>query len=134
MSDYEMIMVFNETFDFLIASFTTFLSIVFAFLVAGSLLANRLDRLLAGIAVALFSGAALLFSLLCYNVAANLGRLAELIKAAVSDGTSELGWVGFVASNAPIGLVLPSLAGLMVLAYIASIIFFVGQRRRAGLL
>ena len=56
MSDYESIMVFNETFDFLIASFSTFLTIVFAFLVASAWLAAKLDRLMAGIAIALFTG------------------------------------------------------------------------------
>ena len=129
MSDYEMIMVFNETFDFLITSFGTFLSMVFAFLVASSLLAEKLNRLLAGIVVALFTGASMFFTLMSYNVGANLGSLAEQIKMAVADGRSELGWVGFVANNAPIGVGLRALALLMLLGYIASLIFFFHQRR-----
>jgi hypothetical protein len=128
MSDFEMVMLFNETFDFLIASFTTFLSIVFAFLIASTLLATRLSRKLAGIAVALFSGAALFFVVLCYNVAANLGNIAEVIKSSVADGTADLGWIEFVATDAPVGLGLRLLAGLMLLAYAASIFFFLAQR------
>ena len=76
MTDFELIMLFNETFDFLISSFTTYLSIVFAFLVASLVLGKRLNRLLAGIAVSLFSVASLLFCLLCFAVSRNLGELA----------------------------------------------------------
>ena len=130
-SDYMMIMVFNETFDFLIASFSTFLSIVFAFLVACALLGNKLDRRLAGIVVGLYTGATVIFVLLCYNVAANLGSLAEQIKSAVAQGDSALGWIGFVASDAPIGLGLRGIAILMAIAYVASIMFFVTQRRQS---
>jgi hypothetical protein len=131
-SDFNLIMVFNETFDFLIASFSTFLTIVFAFLVASALIGGKLSRTLSGIAIGLFSGASFIFLLLCYNVAANLGVLAEEIKSAVARGESELDWVGFVAADAPVGLGLRGLALLMFLAYVASIVFYLNQRRRSG--
>ena len=69
--------------------------------------------------------------LLCYNVAGNLSAHAEQIKLAVASGESELGWVGFVAADASIGLGLRGLALLMALGYVASIVFFVAQRRRS---
>jgi len=128
--DFNLVMVFNETFDFLIASFSTFLTVIFAFLVASALLAQKLTRMLAGIAVSIFTGASVILVLICYNVAANLGYLAEEIKVAVAEGDSELGWIGFVASDAPVGLGLRTLALLMLLAYGASILFFISQRRR----
>ena len=131
MTDFELIMLFNETFDFLISSFTTYLSIVFAFLVASLVLGKRLNRLLASIAVSLFSVASLLFCLLCFAVSRNLGELAEVIKNAVRAGQSELSWVGFVAQDAPIGRGTAVIAVLMFLSYVACILFFFYQRRSA---
>jgi hypothetical protein len=131
MSDFEMIMVFNEAFDFLLTTFTTFLSIVFAFLVASTLLAGRLTRTLAGIAVGLFSVASLFFIALTRSVAGDVGSAAGQIKLAVAAGRSSLGWVGFVARDAPIGSALQVVTVLMALTFVAALVFFFHQRRVA---
>lgn len=91
---------------------------------------KQLDKWLARIAIALFSGASLIFALLCYNVASNFSSLAEVINYAFASGDSTLGWLGFVAADARIGIGLRGLAVLMVFAYIASIVFFVVQRQQ----
>jgi hypothetical protein len=130
MSDFEMIMVFNEAFNFLLSSFTTFLSIVFAFLVASTLLAARLTRTLAGIAVALFSVASVFFIALTRAVAGDVGSTAGQIKLAVAEGRSTLNWVGFVETSAPVGGVLQVMVPtLMALTFVAALVFFFHQRR-----
>jgi hypothetical protein len=132
MSDFEMMMIFNEAFDGLQSSFTTFLSIVFGFLVASTLLANRLTRTLAGIAVGLFSLASAFFILQAYGVATNLGAIVEQMKIAVAAGRSNLGWVGFVGTDLGIGANFKLAALLMALTFVASLIFFFHQRRVAS--
>lgn len=131
MSDFEMLSSFSQTFDFLLSSFTTFLTIVFAFLVASTLLAGRLTRTLAGIAVGLFSLASAFFILLTFSVARDVAQAAEQIKMAVAEGRSTLGWIGFVASDAPVGWTLPSLGVLMAFTFVAALVFFFHQRRLA---
>lgn len=132
MSDFEMIMVFNETFDFMLSSFTTFVSIVFAFLVASTFLAGKLTRTLAGIAIGLFSIASVFFIAMTRGVAHDLGGAAEQIKTAVTEGRSTLAWLGFVESDAPVGgleIVVPALMGL---TFVAALVFFFHQRRVAA--
>jgi hypothetical protein len=129
MSDFEMIMVFNETMSFLLSGFTTFLSIIFAFLVASTFLAGRLTRSLAGIAVGLFSLASIFFITQAFAVASNIGFIVEEIKTAVAAGRSSLGWIGFVALDAPMGTIMNAVAVLMVLAFVAALVFFFHQRR-----
>jgi hypothetical protein len=129
MSDFEMIMVFNEGFDGLQSSFTTFLSIVFGFLVASTLLANKLTRVLAGIAVGLFSLASAFFILQAYGVASNLGEIVEQMRIAVAAGRSNLGWLGFVGSDLSLGVNFQLVAALMALTYMAALVFFFHQRR-----
>lgn len=128
-SDFALLMAFNETFDFIISAFSIFLSIIFAFLVATSLLANRLNRLLAGIAVGLFTGACAIFTAMVFNVGLSVGDIASVIKESVERGDSNLGWLNFVEINAPLSMVAWLFGSIMVLGYIASIVFFVNRRQ-----
>jgi len=127
MSDFEMFMSFNSTFDSLLSVFTIFIATVFAFLVASLLLATRLTRPLAGIALGLFTIVSALFVWTAYNVVVNLGNLVEEINAAVAEGSSTLTWPNFVGPDAPtgIGMLFPV---VMLLAAIAALIFFFQHR------
>jgi hypothetical protein len=129
MSDFEMVMLFNETMNFLLYGFTTFLSIIFAFLVASMLLAGKLTRTLAGIAVGLFSLASVLFISQAFAVATNVGLIAEQIKISVAEDRSSLGWVSFGQLDAPMGTIMRFVAVLMMLAFVAALVFFFHQRR-----
>jgi hypothetical protein len=129
MSDFEMIMVFNGAFDGLLSSFTTFLTIVFAFLVASTILAARLTRTLAGIAVGLFSLASAFFIMQAWGVAINLGLIVEQMKTAVAAGRSGLGWLGFVGNDLSLGVNFRFVAVLMALTFVAALVFFFHQRR-----
>jgi hypothetical protein len=127
MSDFEMFMSFNATYNLLLAVFTIFIATVFAFLVASLLLATKLTPALAGIALGLFTSVSALLVWIAYNVAVNLGNLVEGINAAVAEGSSTLTWPNFVGPDAPagIGMMIPA---LMLLAAIAALIFFFNQR------
>jgi hypothetical protein len=86
---------------------------------------------LAGIAVGLFSVASLFFIALTRSVAGDVGSAAGQIKLAVAAGRSSLGWVGFVARDAPIGSALQVVTVLMALTFVAALVFFFHQRRVA---
>jgi len=127
MSDFEMFMAFNATFDLLLTVFTIFIATVFAFLVASLLLAPKLTRPLAGIALGLFTSVSALLVWIAYNVVVNLGNLVEEINVAVTEGSSTLTWPNYVGPDAPTGIGMPIVV-LMLLAAIAALVFFFNQR------
>jgi hypothetical protein len=131
MSDFEMVMVFNETMSFLLSGFTTYLSIIFAFLVASTFLASHLTRTMAAIAVGLFSLASAFFIAQAFAVATNVGLVVDQIRLMVAQGRSSLGWLGFVPSGASMGTIMRLAAWLMTLAFVAALVFFFHQRRVA---
>lgn len=132
MSDFEMITIFNESLNTVILIFTTFVSIVFGFLVA-STLAGRLTRLMTGIAVGLFTGASVCLVVLSSRILIDVGNLANVIRTEVDAGTSTLGWIGFAQGSGPIGLIFQAIPLLMLASYVAALVFFFHQQRIARL-
>ena len=131
MSDYELLNTLHNAFMGWITLLTSYISIVFAFVVAGYLAAHRLTRTLAMTAVGLFTVASVFFILMTVVVSLDVTRLAAAINESVHDGTSSLTWVGFVS---PDGRTPPPIAtmlsyGIMGLSYAGAVFFFLSQRR-----
>lgn len=121
MSEYELVDVFYTIAglsDQLIGSFVTLL---FAFLVASYLVSSRLDRRMVVVVVALFSFMAIRYVGLFYNVAGDLIALAETMNALHLEPDSSLGWLE-IGAGMPI--MLNGTAIAMFLSYLASIYFF----------
>lgn len=121
MSEYELVDVFYtiaELSDQLIESFVTLL---FAFLVASYLVSSRLDRRMVVVVVALYSFMAIRYVGLFYNVAGDMVTLADTINALRLEPDSSLGWLEI---GAGMSIVLNGTAVAMFLSFLASIYFF----------
>ena len=128
MTEYELVDTFYtiaELSDQLIVSFVTLL---FAFLVASYLVSSRLDNRMATVVIALYSFMALRYVLVYYNVSDDLVTLADTINHLRQCSGSNLGWfeIGGGMSNMIVGTTLA-----MFLSFLASIYFFFYTRRRA---
>lgn len=128
MSDYEKLDSFASVFNGVQLLFTSYVSILFAFLVASWLIAHKLNTVLAVLCLGLFTLVSLYFVSLTYFVSQNLIALIELIQAEVATGQSTLGWVGFTRTDEP-----PPLIGVLILteilAYAGTLVFFFYQRK-----
>lgn len=91
MTDYEMLSLVGELFNGMMLLFTTYVSIVFAFLVAGSLAAPHLNRVLAWTAVLLFTLACVYIFGAMMVLGDNMTALSGIMRDAVADGRADLG-------------------------------------------
>jgi len=127
MTEYELVDTFYTiaTFaDQLIASFITFL---FAFLIASYLVSAKLDSRMVVIVIALYSFMALRYVLIYYNATGDMIPLADTLMELRIRGDSSLDWleIGGGMQMMHIGT---SLA--MFLSFAASILFFFFMRHR----
>jgi len=130
MTDYEMMSLAIEIINTLWAIFAIYVSIVFAFLVAGYLVASQLAPKIVSIVITLYSLVAL-WSLWGLNrtAATAMALIAEIQRAVEQDGSS-LGWYPGVSIPEPVLVGIPLLVtAVAVLAYIGSIAFFFHQRK-----
>lgn len=130
MSDYELLSVFMAQVQALWEVFSTFVSVVFAFLVVSYLVASKLRRSLAAVAIALYTLVALWAAWALSRGAASVAAIAQEMKNHVRDGTSTLGW--HPAANTPdvVGDAIPiGITLIALLAYLGSVFFFYVQRR-----
>ena len=130
MTDYELVSVLIEFINTTWAIFATYVSIVFAFLVAGYFVANKLAPKMILVVVTLYTLVALwsVFAL-NRNVVA-IGAAAEEIRRAVQEGNSTLSWVPAATTPEFLAPVVPFMVtGLAIVAYVGSIFFFFYQRK-----
>lgn len=121
MTEYELVDSFYtiaELSDQLIASFVTLL---FAFLVASYLVSSKLDRRMVALVVTLYSFMALRYVVLYYNVSGDLMTLADMLNELRLQPDSSLGWLNI---NNGMFTTLVGTTAAMFLSYLASIYFF----------
>jgi hypothetical protein len=131
MTDYEFLSVFMASVETLWIVFSTFVSIVFAFLVVSYLVAARLDAPLAAIVMTLYTLVMLWATWALSRASASVTAIAGEIKASVQQGSTSLGW--HPAANTPdlVAAAIPTvITSIAVLTYIGSIFFFYLQRRQ----
>lgn len=130
MTEYEHVQLFFQIVDVANGTISNYMTLVFGMLVTSYLAAHRLDRLMAGIALAIYS----LFALgLCnevFQVYSDFARLGLQISEFGSVPETALGWFGPVALG-PDGLTaIPVIILTVTLgAYIGSILFFFRARK-----
>jgi hypothetical protein len=131
MTDFELMYTFSEAFSGLTSLLTTYFSILFAFVAAAYLVAGKLSWALASIAVSLFTIAAWFLILLIGVVVLDMFAVASVIRDAVAEGQSSLGWVGFAGRRAVVvgPLFMFLAASLLVASYVGAVFFFFSQRR-----
>jgi hypothetical protein len=133
MSDYETMNLMLQQFSLLFTIFTTYATVVFAFLVAGHLIAHKLNRLMVAVLIVLFTLASLQCGMTSARGVGNSFAMIDHIRQAIATGRSSLGWVPVFHANI-VALQFTEFAGLglFVLAYAGALVFFF-QQRRAGL-
>lgn len=130
MTDSELLSAFMAAVETLWLIFSTYVSIVFAFLVVSYLVANKLQTSLAAIVVALYTLVALWSSWALSRGSMSVTAVASQMKARAGDGTSAIGW--HPAANTPdilMSAIPPLITLIAVLTYIGSIFFFYIQRK-----
>ena len=129
MTEYELVDTFYTIAglsDQLIVSFVTLL---FAFLIASYLASSRLDRRMVVVVIALYSFMALRYVLVFYNVSGDLVTLAETINESRLQAGSSLSWLEI---GGGMSMTLGGTIAAMFLAYLGSIYFFFYTRNRSN--
>ena len=124
MTDFEITYMTNEYVNTLLTTFISYVSIVFAFLIAAYLVAPRLDRAMSIIVLLLYTLATFYLVLAVRYLASSV----QVIQTGVSPVVDRPALVPLLALNLPNKLEL----AVMVLAYIGSIAFFFQQRKRGS--
>ena len=130
MTDYELLSTFIEFINTTWLIFTTYVSIVFAFLAVGYLISSRLTPKMVSLVVTLYSLVAVwsIFAL-SQNVQAISAAQGE-IKRVVQESGSTLGWVPIASvpnfMNSAVPILVTSIA---IVAYLGSVFFFFYQRK-----
>jgi len=129
MTDYELLSVFIAFTNTVWLIFAAYVSIVFAFIVAAYLVANRLSPQVVRLVIALYSAVSIWSIWAIRQNAVAIAATAQEMKRVVAESGSSLSWVpqlGIPESMIP---VIPWLITLVAaVAYIGSIFFFFYQR------
>jgi len=129
MTEYELVETFYTIAtlsDQLIASFVTLL---FAFLVASYLVSSKLDRRMAVIVIALYSFMALRYITLYYNVTGDIIALADTLTELRLQEGSSLDWLEI---GGGMWMMHAGTSVAMFLCFVASIFFFLYTKRRGN--
>ena len=130
MTDYEMMSLVVEVVNTLWAIFATYVSVVFAFLVASYLVASELAARIVAIVITLYTLVALWSFWGLNRTAVTLSNLIAEIQRAVEEDGSSLAWYPGVSVPdfmlAAIPLLITTVA---VVAYAGSLGFFFHQRK-----
>ena len=130
MSDYELVYLFMGYTDALQSAFMNFVAVLFAFLLAGHLVANKLESGMVFIVVGLFTILALQQSITVLGLGHDVAGLAGQIGLHAAEDPTGLGWHG---TAGPKGSLMPimefSAAVVIMLSYIGALVFFFHQRR-----
>ena len=130
MTDYELLSIFIEFTNTVWTIFATYVSIVFAFIIAAYLVSSRLTPNVVALVLSLYSLVSFwsiwAISQNAYAIAASVGEM----KRVVQESDSSLGWVPQTAIS---DFMLPTLpiviTSLAFVVYVGSIVFFFYQRR-----
>ncbi len=130
MSDYELFNTFTEIWNLVWVIFTVYLSVTFGFIVAGYLVASRLERMMVSLVIGLYSLVAAWCFVAIERFATNGVRIATDIREKVDAGQSSLGWTTMATEPADqIAVVRFLILALLILTFAGSIAFFILQRR-----
>ena len=126
MSEYELADLFVEWGKYQELLLERFIYLLFAFIVAGHLVAAKLKPGLLWIIVVLYSYMALRYILVYSNVIDDQIALADLIAQHREQPNSELQWLRIDVS---LSAILYSQAIAMFISYVASLVFFFYSRK-----
>ena len=129
MTEYELVDTFYTIAtlsDQLVASFITLL---FAFLVASYLVSSKLDRKMTAVVIALYSYMALRYIVIYHNVTGDIVTLADTFTKL---GLREDSSLGLLEIGAGISTMHIAQSVAMFLSFVASLIFFFHTKQRSN--
>jgi len=133
MTDAELLGSFTDFVNTSWMIFTTYVSVLFAFLVAGYLVSSKLGSKMAVLVTSIYTLVALWA---IFGINTNLRSVSAAvieIKRVVRDGDSSLSWLPIVSMPDYFNSAVPILVTFItVAAYLGSVVFFFYQRRRNG--
>ncbi len=130
MTDYELLTIFIEFVNTTWTIFATYVSIVFAFIIASHLVASQLTSRVVSLVITLYTLVAVWsvwgISMNAISISATVGEM----KRRLLEGGSSLGWLRIVETPDFMRSIIPFLITLLALVvYVGSIVFFFYQRR-----
>ena len=129
MSDYELIDLFTQVVDSLQVTVMNFVAMLFAFLIAAYLIADKLETRIVFIVVALFTLITLNLSINAFGFGTDLVGLARQVAERAAQDPSGLGWHGTATlSQALLAFLQFSPGAIVILSYLGGLIFFFHQR------
>ena len=133
MSDAELLEAFTNFVNTSWMIFTAYVSVVFAYLVAGYLVSNKLGTRMILLVSTIYSFVAM-WAIFAINTNLQSVSAAVIeIKRVVSEGDSSLGWLPIVSVPDYFNIAIPIIGTFITIsAYLGSVLFFIYQRRSSG--
>jgi len=131
MTSYERASLFMSLVDSTAGVMMDFVSVLFGFLVAGYLVAPHINRVMSGIVIGLFGVFSVFMIFTANRNLETLASLADEMRSSAAAGNTALAWHPVIAeaTNMP-ALALPVMMGLLIIASISGIIFYIYASRR----
>ena len=102
-----------------------FTTLLFGFLVASYLVSARLDKIMVAIVLSLYSVMAIRYSFLFINTSDDVIAMARELRAMAASTGSDIAWLEI----GPVEIVFYGVFVVMVLSYLASLVFFFRTRK-----
>lgn len=131
MTDFEIANLFTEYFALMQSQIINYASVLFAFLLAGYLIASKLQRVMATVIVVIFSAFAIDSLMTTWFLGIDVVELQLLMRERVASGSQELTFHAAARDGFNVNLYMITVVRVStgVLAYFGAIWFFFYQRR-----
>lgn len=123
MTDAELLLVHYEIQEALAVSMFNYVSIISAALVGSYLAADKLDRIMVGLVLFVFTASCIGFTMEGYHLGVDLAGAARAVNAASLEPDSTLGWTSF-AQGMTVDHVPAGMWSFFAALYFSVIIFF----------
>jgi hypothetical protein len=125
MREYETAHLFKEMMELLDVATMNYVSVLFALLVASYLVAARLNKVMAGIVVGLFSLFALIIIFTVHRTMAGASALIGHARRAAAQGDASLNWHPMVSEPANfVEVFTPIYTATLIASFVAVLVFF----------
>lgn len=131
MTDFEIAELFTEYFALMQTQIINYATVLFAFLLAGYLIASKLQRVMATVIIVIFTAFAFDALMTTWFLAIDVVELQLLMRERVANGSQELAFHAAAREDFNMDLYTVTAIRVLtgVLAYIGAIWFFFHQRR-----
>lgn len=123
MTDAELLFVHYEIQEALAVSMFNYVSIISAALVGSYLAADKLDRIMVGLVLFVFSASCIGFTMEGYHLGVDLAGAARAINTASLDPNSTLGWTSF-SKGMTVDHIPAGIWSFFVALYVSVLVFF----------